>query len=80
LIGAIEMPVFGMTEAIHDEARSSFVPRDARHAYIQVLSVILQYRTGYQVRKEGSIGRNLCRKVINEAREMKRAIEATDAL
>ena len=57
-------------QAIHAEARSSFSPRDAQHQYIQFLSVILQYRAGYQPRK-GSVGRDVCRRAIRKARELK---------
>ena len=62
--------------AIHTEARSSFMPRDAQHEYIQLLSVILQYRDGSPPRKNGSIGRDVCRKSIQKARQLKARIAA----
>lgn len=58
---------------IHAEARSSFMPRDARHEYIQLLSVILQYREGYPPRP-GSIGRKVCRNAIAKARGLKASL------
>jgi len=60
-------------QAIHTEARSSFTPRDDRHAYIQLLSVILDYREGYPPRP-GSIGRKVCREAIAKARELRRQL------
>ena len=56
--------------AIHAEARKSFIPVDNRHEYIQLFSVILQYRDGYPPRK-GSIGRKVCRDAIKRARELR---------
>lgn len=63
-------------EAIHTEARSSFIPRDDRHEYIQWLSVCLTYRAGYPPRK-GSVGRKVLRTALLKARELRgKAIDA----
>jgi len=58
---------------IHTEARSSFMPRDARHEYIQYLDVILQYRAACSHGPNSPV-REVCREAIKKARELRNAL------